>query len=34
MGNLIDVAAVMRQLGPGSEKPEAVCRHRSTLATS
>lgn len=34
MGTMIDIAALMRQLGPGSEKPEAVCRHRSTLAAS
>lgn len=34
MGNVIDVAAVMRQLGPGSEQLAAMCRHRSTLTTS
>lgn len=33
LGNVIDVAAVMRLLGHGSEHPTAARRHRSTLAT-
>lgn len=34
MGNAIDVAAVMRLLGHGSEHPTAARRHRSTLASA